>query len=234
MPETKPEATGPLRSLRAATLTLIAVDLVLIAVRVLAYRPFFAQPQATWYALGPVILLGLYAGGVRALIATSSPDRRVALRVGTVVGLLTGVLWVVNLAGETFTTLNGSLGLLSTAPFLLGGFALWGVGGGAAARRTSTLRSGILAAVWGALLCVLLTVTFGFLLLYTSLPRLEHDLLNDPDWLRSGWGDLRAFALANTFFAGFTHLLVAPLVGAVVGTIGGAVGLVSIRWGIVK
>ncbi len=229
MPGTLTAAPRALARLRYLALALIALDLLLIGARVLRYRPFFAQPGALAFLLEPVVLLLVYLGLVLVITRRAGTGRTVALRVGTGLGLLTGALWVVNLYGETFTTLNGSLGLLSTAPFLLGGFALWGVGGGAAARQTGTLSSGILAAVWGALLCVLLTVTFGFLLLYTSLPRLEHDLLNDPDWLRSGWGDLRAFALANTFFAGFTHLLVAPLIGALVGAIGGACGLVSMR-----
>lgn len=96
---------------------------------------------------------------------------------------------------------------------------------GLVARRTGSLGHGILAAVCSAMLCVLTTITLGFLLLYTSLPHLEHDLLNDPAWLHSGWSDLRAFAIANTFFAAFTHLLVALLIGVVVGAIGGGLGM---------
>jgi len=139
-----------------------------------------------------------------------------------VVGLLTGALWLVNLTLETFTGLGGRLGLLATAPFLLGAFALWGVGGAVGAWRTGSLRLGILAAVLAALLCVLGTVTYGFLLLYAALPQLERNLVADPDFLRSGWGDLRAFAIANTLDAGFSYLLLAPLIAALVGGGGGA------------
>ncbi len=212
---------------RYLALALIALDLLLIGARVLRYRPFFAQPGALAYLLAPVALFLAYVGLVLAITTRMTPRWASALRTGTGLGLITGALWVINLYGETFTNLNGALGLLSTAPFLLGGFALWGVAGFLGARRTGALGPGILAAVWCALLCVLLTVTYGFLLLHTSLPQLEHNLLDDPDWLHSGWGDLRAFALANTLFAGCTHLLAAPLIGLLVGASGGVCGLAS-------
>jgi hypothetical protein len=213
------------RWLRGLCLAGIVLNLLLIGVRVLRYPPFFAQPAALVSLVAPVVMLCVYAGVALALTANANPDRQVALRTGTILGLITGALWVVNLAGETFTTLNNAIGLLSTAPFLLGGFALWGVAGFLGVRRTGLFSLGILAAVWGAMVCVLLTITFGFLLVYTSLPWLERDLLNDPDWLLSGWTDLRAFAIANTFFAGFTHLLGALLIGTLAGAIGGVLGL---------
>ncbi|MDP9244032.1 MAG: hypothetical protein M3O77_02990 [Chloroflexota bacterium] len=85
-------------------------------------------------------------------------------------GMLTGALWVVNLSPETFRDLPA--GILASAPFLLGAFAFWGAAGGWSARQTDSLRLGILAAILAALICVPITITFGFVLAYTSLPHL--------------------------------------------------------------
>lgn len=216
-------------ALRYAGLAIILLDLALIGVRVLRSPSFFGQPGAHEYLLAPALLLVVYAGMALAITARVSAPRSVALRTGTTLGLLAGALWVVNLSVETFTNLSNAFGILGTAPFLLGGFALWGIAGFLGARRTGAPRLGVLSAVWGAMVCALLTITYGFLLLFTALPRLQHDLTDDPDWLRSGWDDLPAFAIANTFNAGFTHLLGALLIGTAVGAMGSALGMIGSR-----
>ncbi len=207
-------------SLKRLLLGLIVLDLALIAIRVLLYDAFLAQQGSLVFIVEPVVLLLTYAGIVLATTANPSPNRLLALRQGTKVGLVTGVMWLVNLMLETFTNLSGLVGIVATAPFLLGGFLLWGIAGNWATHHTGSIGLGILAAVWSAMVCVLITVTFGFLLAYTSLPILEHILTRNPDFLRSHWTDVRAFAIANTFDSGFSHLLGALLVGMIVGTIG--------------
>lgn len=225
MPGAGLEANRTAQRLRILFLVLIALNLLMVGVRVFLYRPFFRQPTALIFLLEPAVMLVIYAGMALAITTHADTRRTVALRTGTILGLITGAMWVVNLYGETFTNLNGSMGILSTAPFLLWGFFLWGVAGFLGARRTGAMRLGILSAVWCAMFCVLMTITYGFLLLYTSLPHLQHDLINDPDWLHSGWNDLHAFAIANTYFAGFTHLLAALLVGTIVGAAGSGIGM---------
>ena len=135
-------------------------------------------------------------------------------------------MWVVHLALETFSS---AAGIPVTAPFLLGAFVLWGVAGFVGARQTDSLSPGIVAAIWSAMICVVVAITFGFLLTYTSLPTLERQLVADPDFLRSHWDDLRAFAIANSFDSAFSHLLGALLVSAVFGTVGSVAGILSRR-----
>lgn len=215
------------RATRRALLVAILLDLVLIGGRALLYTPFFAQRDSLMYLVQPIAALLVYGGLVIAFTTGPSAQRASALRTGALVGMLTGGLWVVNLTLETFANFSGSVSLLASAPFLLGGFALWGIAGGITARRTGSLRLGVLAAVWAALICVVITVTFGFVLAYTSLPRLEANLVTDPDYLRSGWRDLRAFAIANQFGAAASHLIDAPIIAAIVGLLG---GLLSAGW----
>jgi hypothetical protein len=58
----------------------------------------------------------------------------------------------------------------------------------------------------------------------TALPTLAHGEIGDPDYVRSGWTDVRAFAIANTFDAGFTHLVEAPVIAATLGALGSGLG----------
>lgn len=213
------------RWLRLGLLAVIGANLALICFRVLLYVPVLSQRGGILFVLAPVVLLLVYAGVTLAITADPSPSRNVALRAGLAVGLLTGAMWVVDLAIETFAALSWPASLLATAPLLLGAFALWGAAAGYGAWRTGSIGSGVLTSVWAAMICVLLTITFGFLLTYTSMTTLQHDLVSDPDFLRSHWSDLRAFAITNTFGSGFSHLLGAPIVGTVVGVLGSIAGL---------
>ncbi len=207
-------------------LALILLDLVLIGTLVRGYLPFLRQPQSIIYWLEPVVLLISY--GIIVVWLTHHPSRRrqTALQVGTWVGLITGLLWIINLASETFRARSD---ISSTAPFLLGGFALWGVAGFLSTRRTNTFTQGIVAAIWAAMLTVLLSVTFGFVLGLVAEPRLEQLMIGDPDFLRSGWQDRHAFTIANQFDSGFSHLGGALIIGSLVGTLGAAVGTIRSR-----
>lgn len=209
---------------RTLLLLAISLNLLLIAGRAVLYSPLWSQPGALTYLLEPVVLLLVYAAITVWVTAVITSDRRWALFYGSVIGVVTGVLWIINLALETFADLS-ALGLLATAPFLLGGFVLWGAAGFHTARRTGSVSSGLLATIWSAMICVLMTIAFGLLLTYTSLPHLEHQLVADPDFLRSNWRDLRAFAIANSFDSAFSHLLGGLLIGIIVGAMASCLGL---------
>jgi len=123
--------TGPYP--RALLLLAIGLDLLLIVGRALLYPPLWSQAGALAYLLTPVALLLAYAALVVWATAGGDAGRGRALADGSVIGAIAGALWVANLSLETFADLS-ALGLLATAPFLLGGFALWGVAGFRAAR----------------------------------------------------------------------------------------------------
>jgi hypothetical protein len=225
-----PSTTPTGSSLRILLLLAIALDLLLIVGRALLYRPLWSQQGAFASLLTPVALLLVYAAIVLWAAGDSAAGRGQALAQGTVVGVITGTLWVANLALETFADLS-ALGLLATAPFLLGGFTLWGLAGFRAAGQARSVAAGLRTALYAAMTCVLATITFGVLLTYTSLPYLARQLVGDPDYLRSHWRDLPAFAIANTFDSAASHLLGGLLIGALVGATGGALGLLSRRAG---
>jgi len=179
-----------------------------------------AKPGGPRYLLLPLVVLVIYAVAALHLITRADAGATTVLEVGGCLGALTGAMWVISLGVETFAGLSGWANVAATAPMLLGGFALWGLAGGIACRRSHSIGVGIFAAVSAAMMCVAITVAFGFALGLTALPRLEHNIDGSPEFMASHWGDLHAFAIANTLDAALTHLLVAPIVAALTGTVG--------------
>ena len=76
------------------------------------------------------------------------------------------------------------------------------------------------------MICALLTVAYGLTLPLVTLPRLQQQLIGNPDFLRSHWTDLRAFVLANSLDAAFSHLLGALVIGLTLG----AFGAMAVVW----
>jgi hypothetical protein len=212
------------RWLRLAFVITIIVNWCLIGLRLLLSPAFFSQPNDLGYILEPVLSLAVYAAVGLAFLLSLPAAGQSALTIGTRVGLLTGVLWVINHAKETFATLPSLPATLISISAFLGAFVLWGVAGFLAARQTCSLRYGLIAALWSAMLTVLLTITFGFLLLLVALPQLAFLEHNDPDFLRSHWNNVTLFAIANTLDAGFSHLLEAPIIAVVFGIVGSLFG----------
>ncbi len=225
-------SASALRRVRTLFLLGIGLDLGLIGLQVALYPALLAQPGSLGYVAEPIVLLLVY-GAIGAAMTThvapaDQPTRLATLSLGMAFGLLTGGLWIVNLTLETFVDLS-SLGILATGPFLLGAFILWGFAGFLRARQTGSLPSGVLAALWSAMLCVLLTITYGVLLLYLALPRLTAIEASDPDFVRSQSSDLHAFVIANTFDAAFSHLLGALVISLVFGAVGSLMGQLTSR-----
>jgi hypothetical protein len=225
-------AAGALRRLRSLFLLGIGLDLGLIGLQLALYPALLAQPGSLGYVAEPTVLLLAYAAIVAVVTTRVAPADRPArlatLSLGTTFGLLAGGLWIVNHTLETFVDVSG-LGILATVPLLLAAFLLWGLAGFLRARQAGSLPSGLLTAVWSAMLCVVLTITYGFALLYLALPRLQSLETNDPDFARSQWSDLHAFTVANTFDAAFSHLLGALVISLVFGAIGSLLGLLVSR-----
>lgn len=222
---------GLARTLRIWLLALIACNVALLVLRVATYPAFFSMPDALGYLLEAVVPLAIYAAAIFALpvIVKRLPGALVALRVGVVVGLIGGCIEVVSTALESLFALPQPVVSALTGAAMVGLFLLFGVAGYIGARRARSFWPGLASAIWSAVCAILIVLTFGFLLAMTSLPTLARGEIADPDYLRSGWTDIRAFAIANTFDAGFTHLVEAPVIAAVLGALGSGLGRLSMR-----
>ena len=205
--------------IRAGFLTLTAVSLVMVGVRVALYPPVLTQPGGTLSVLATVGVLFAYAflGGL--VTSSPRPDHASALRIGTAFGLVSGSLSVAHIAQETYVAVPSQEVAIVTWGFILAMFAPWALASFVAARRTRRGSLGLFAGVWSSAVCMVVTVSFGFGQLLTSLDRLQRQDFGSPDLLRSGWTDLRAFAIADVFEAGSWHLLIGPTVALCLGGI---------------
>jgi hypothetical protein len=210
---------------RVVLLGLLLVALLLLGARAALSPSFWQQPGALVYLFEPLALLVCYGALVLLFTRSDRNEQRQAIAVGMVVGLLSAFLWLINLSLETFTTVGDSWGILTTAPFLLGGFLLWGIAGLVGAWKTQRFVYGLVAAIWSAMVCALLTVIYGWVLLFVALPRLAEMMVGNPDFARSQWTDATIFAIANSFDAGFSHLLGALLIGGIFGVVGAGVDI---------
>jgi len=216
-------------SLRFALLLGIALNLVMIGVRVSIYPQFFRMPGSLTSMIEPVILLILYAPIVLWATSKGGSVGQAVLLNGTSLGLASGVLEIIHISVENFARFSPRAETISTGAFMLSLLALWGTAGYLAARSASEVGAGLLTGSWSAMVGLLLTVTFGFSQLFWSLMRLEQRDIGSPDFLRSGWTDLHAFAIADVFEAGFKVLFVAPIAGAIFGGLGGVTAYIIPR-----
>jgi hypothetical protein len=207
--------------LRRALLFGIALNLCLIVVRVWLYRPLLAMPGALRFIVEPV--MGLAGCGLFVVAATSGKSGRFpdALWPATAWGMAGGTLLVVHMALENFGRHIGENSWITLA-FMSVTFLLWGVTGFVVARKMASAALGLLGGCWSAVVSVLMVVTFGFVLMFFKVPSLDY-VATWPEFKQGGWGDVHAFAIANSLEAGFTHLLAGLVLGSLFGAIGGGV-----------
>jgi hypothetical protein len=199
----------------------IALSLAMAAAQLALYPQVLNMPGGAMAALEPAVLLLLYIPLVTWATGDRSPQRLAALQIGAGIGLACGGLEIVHIAVETFASLGARAETISTGAFMLGLLLLWATAGFMAVRRRPASGPGWLAGGWSAMVGMLMVVTYGFSQLYWALPRLEQKNVGSPDLLRSGWNDLHAFAIADLFEAAFKVLLTGPVLGAVLGAVGG-------------
>lgn len=220
------------RRLRLWLLLLIGADSGLAVVRALSYPAFFSMPGTLGYLVAPLVALALYAAiiGVVPRLVARMPAASTALRVGTAVGLLGATVEVISLLLESVWTLSQRVVSVTSGVAMLTLFLLFGIAGGIASGRTGSFRIGLGSALCSAAVAILVVVTVGFLLVTIALPTVAHNIVGDPDFVRSGWTDARAFAIANTYDSAVTHLVEAPVIAAVLGSVGSALGRAWVRW----
>jgi hypothetical protein len=205
------------RPVKFGIMLLIAVDIALSSVAVLRYPALLHQHRAWMYLLEPTAVLLVYAIGTMYLSSRKGDLWAVIFRNATLVGLITGLIELVNIVIENHI-LNFTSGPLVSIAFMLLVFILWGMAAAATAWSSRSMRAGILAAIAGAGICMLLGVAGGFFVELLVAPPDPALVSTWAEFKRSGWTDPYAFGLANALGSGFTHLLIAPVVALVFGS----------------
>jgi hypothetical protein len=102
---------------------------------------------------------------------------------------------------------------------MLGGFLIWGIAGYWVTRKTGEVKAGIVASCWSAMVSVLMAVTFGLILMSVNVPSPAY-VSTWSEFKQSGWSNAHAFAIANSFEAVLSHLVIGPIVGTIFGILG--------------
>jgi hypothetical protein len=212
------------RLIRFALVLATILSLAMMGIRVSSYPSMLRLPGTTALVMEVVGLLLLY-GAVLLWGAGSTPPK-LLLR-GTTIGLIAGSVQIIHLLLERFVSFSGRWNGVVTLAFMMTTFLLWGVTGFIGARSGQVTTTSIWLAVWSAVLTMTLAVATGFALDFFLSPTPPDSMLSWPEFQRSGWTDVRAFAIANTLDSAFSHLLIGPAVAAIVGTVGSLLGRTS-------
>jgi hypothetical protein len=195
----------------------------MIGIEVFRYRPLFAMPGGSTFALETTVVLLLYGTLIVWATRSDGPLRRTVLRIGTPVGLAAAVVQITHLAAENFMHLGDPWEGTTTLTFMLGTFLIWSVAGYRSARSAGAILPGVLAGSWSAIVTMSILVTFGFALeFYLVTPKPEY-VATWGEFKRSGWPDVRAFTIATSLDSALSHLIAGPIVGAIFGGIASAV-----------
>ncbi len=214
-------------TLRILAVFLIASCAAMCVLALLQHRNVLDQHGA-WFEIAELALL-LVAYATAALLFPAICRRLpvAACRYGMTVGCITGAIELVNLAVETWLpSFNGAAVSLG---FMLSVFLLWGVAAERSAKAGASTRGAIGAALASAALCMLIAVSAGLLLEFFIAPPDVAAVAQWTEFHRSGWTDVRAFAVINTIDSASTHLMVAPFVAVVFGFAGSLLSKRKIR-----
>lgn len=139
-------------------------------------------------------------------------------------GFIGGMLFIINILFENFVPLPQPLSGFVTIFFMLCIFISFGASGFQSARKTQSIKFGIISAVLTSMLAVVFALLCGFVINLLFANHLEQGLLNSGEYQRSTIHNIHLFTVFNTLDSAFSHLIEAPIIALVFGSIGGVVG----------
>jgi hypothetical protein len=182
--------------------------------------PLIMSEAGLFSLLTPVFILLVY--GVAAIRITHQPTQASsgALKSGTLFGLLVGITFIVTISVENFFDIGQLVITISTLGFMFFIFLVFAYAGWHGTKESSLLSLGILTSVWSAMIGVVIALLFGFIVNFLFTQRLEQNLQASAEYLQSGSHDLETFTFWNTLDSATSHLLEAPIIAVVLGTLG--------------
>lgn len=155
------------------------------------------------------------------------------LRVAGTFGLAAGIIFISEILWEyiALPADNTTLGLLEFGSV----FALYSLSGMIVAFRIQQLHQGVLTATSSAMIgsLIWLIAVLSIFYLFRGSPQqaqVFHAEGNFDDFARSGMSDFNTFIMEDFMGAGFFHLLLGPIVAAILGTLGGLIGKGTARF----
>jgi len=205
-------------AIRLSLLTAVLLTLAVIAAKVLAYLPLLSLPGAFALIGGAYALLSCY--GVAMVWPSNRLDASLRPHFAAILGTIGGLIQLIHLLVERFTSLPGVWNAIVTLAFMLATFLVWGYVGYRSRALGLSIGKSCLAAVWSAIVTMTIAVLAGTLLELYIAPIPLDEMRTWIEFQRSGWNDLTAFSIANTLDEASTHLLVGPVVASLFGALG--------------
>ncbi|MBV9960637.1 MAG: hypothetical protein JO072_00190 [Parafilimonas sp.] len=143
-------------------------------------------------------------------------------------GLLIGFLFIANISIEEFIDWQTKTGtLVSTLSMMFLIFISFSIISGIRTFKTQNILQGIKSSFFSSLLGTLIALCFGFLIDFVFSNRMVHALTNYPGF--KNYNDPKAFTFYNSFDNASNHVIIAPIVSIIMGTLGGAIALIVLR-----
>jgi hypothetical protein len=182
------------------------------------------NPRAMAAALGILAVYGFLGYFGAARLHRRNP---LIFQVGAILGLLAGAIFFVEILWEylALPADNTRIGLVEFGSV----FTLYLLSAAFAAYRTRRLRQALVTSISTAMIgsLIWLVAVLAISFLFWGSPQQTHVFRaegNYEDFARSGMTDFNAFILEDFMGAAFFHLLLGPIVAAILGTIGGLLG----------
>ena len=150
---------------------------------------------------------------------TKPEPLRLSLSQGARLGVLLGVIEIINHSLETFASLDQSISAILGVSMWGLMFLVFGSVGSAIYKRFSSFRLSIISSIWCALVSTVMILLFGFLTSLIFMSRYE-EILNG-DFIQSGLSNPKAFVILNTINSAASHVILAPLTAVLFGFGGG-------------
>ncbi len=203
--------------LRIFSLSLILTILIATFVSVILY-PENMGPKGITSFSWTVALLILYSIFCFSLPVLSNNDFiYVALKQGTILGYITGAIWMIHLTTEHFINLPGKLNGITTLVFMFLNFVLFGTTSYRTLKRTGKLGISLLSSIWCAMFSILLLIIYAIVLIILFTKRFETNLYFE--FTKSGMKEIKSFVINNTLESASTHLFEAPVIAVIFGLI---------------
>jgi hypothetical protein len=223
MPAASPHNYAALRYIMLGGLV---VALLLVANDLIRYPAIVTSSplEAVIYLVVLVSLIGIYAIFASRGTHPIYLDTAFAVRQGATFGLLVGAMWIVEvLAGNIGDAALAWVRVVYYAAILaVVAFTL--VGGIIGGQRSGRFESGALLGLWSGLVSGLIVFLAGMLLPALFMSVLQGDAQTIAEFHRSGTADISTYIVGDSIVGFTNHLWLGPLLGLLLGAIGGFIG----------
>ena len=214
-----------MRTIKVTLLSVLIGSSVMMTILCAGQHSPLSSPKGGRWVFGAAIALAVY-GFAGCFVVRSAKTSQFADKIlwGGIVG---AIIQMIHMSLEAFGSHVGDRPGI-TVIFMSATFAVWFAIGIWSSVTNLSVRYAPIAGALSAMLTMSIAVAFGLLLTLLGFPD-DAYVRGWPEFIQSGWKDPRAFTIANSFDAIVSHFLIGPVMGALLGGLGGGF-IILFRW----